>query len=85
VTVGVAGYNHCVPADDSDLLLIEQACERGRVLLDAVGQDARALRADAEFADGASLCDAVADAIRQLITELDEAAASNSSNERTPL
>ena len=60
--------------DSSDLLLLEQARDRARLLRGAVGGDLDALRAaasDAAYADGAAVCEEVAQAVAQLIEQLD--------------
>jgi hypothetical protein len=64
------------PGDDdigSDDRVIQQARERAMGLLSAVGGDLDALRAaasDARYAEGAALCDEIADATRQLMAQL---------------
>lgn len=61
------------PADSDDQLL-QQARGRTRSLLDAVGGDLDALRdaaSDAAYADGAAVCEEVAEAVRQLMAQLD--------------
>jgi hypothetical protein len=64
-----------MPAGEgSDEILIEQARDRARLLLGAVGGDLDALRAaasDAAYADGAALCEEIAEATRQVIAQLD--------------
>ena len=64
-----------MPADDSsEQLLLEQARDRAGLLLGAVGGDLDALRAaasDAAYADGAAVCEEVAQAVAQLIEQLD--------------
>ena len=60
--------------EESDKLLLEQARQRAGRLLDGVTSDLESLRAvgsDAAYADGAALCDEVADAARQLLAHLD--------------
>jgi predicted LPLAT superfamily acyltransferase len=60
--------------DASDRTLIEQARDRARLLLGGVGGDLDALRAaasDAAYADGAAVCEEVAQAVAQLIEHLD--------------
>ena len=61
-------------AGESDRILIEQARDRARLLLDAVGGDLDALRAaasDAAYADGVAVCEEVAQAVSQLLEQLD--------------
>ena len=62
------------PADESEQLLIEQARDRARLLLGAVGGDLDALRAaasDAAYADGAALCEEIAGSAREILDQLD--------------
>lgn len=60
--------------DLSDEHVLEHARDRAQSLSNAVGGDLDALRAaasDAAYAQGASLCEEVADATRQLMAQLD--------------
>jgi hypothetical protein len=61
-------------AGEPDRMLIEQARDRARLLQDAVGGDLDALRAaasDAAYADGAAVCEEVAQAVAHFLEQLD--------------
>ena len=80
-------YNAGMSPGDSDELMLQQARERARGLLHAVGGDLDALRAAASesaYAEGAALCQDVAEATRQLLAQLEADAVHPTSPSETP-
>lgn len=61
-------------SDSDDEAMLRQARDRAEKVLNTVGGDLDSLRAagsDANYADGAALCEQVAEATRQLMAQLD--------------
>jgi hypothetical protein len=62
------------PNESDDRALLEQARQRAGRLLDGVTSDVESLRgagSESAYADGAALCEQLADAARELIAHLD--------------
>ena len=73
--------------NDDERLLLEQARDRAGRLMDGVTSDLESLRAagsEAAYFDGAALCEDLAEATRQLIAELGDAAAAAAAGQPHP-